>query len=69
MNVTELIDRLEDLDPQAEVRFVYQASYPLQDKVQGVWHAEDNEKVVYIVSGGQNYDEPYGPRAAFQEAW
>ena len=61
-----------------EVRFVYQENYPLQEDVRGVWINEDeddedgeesSEQVVYIVSGGQCRDNPYGPRRAFAEAY
>jgi hypothetical protein len=74
VKVHELISRLQDENEHAEVRFVYQSNYPLQDKVAGVWVAERGddsaeEGVVYIVSGGQNNEMPYGPGAAFQEAW
>jgi len=66
----------------AELRFTYQARYPLQDHVEGVWFDEEamedfqetasameNEEMpyFYIVSGGQDYDSPYGPRAAHEE--
>jgi hypothetical protein len=101
MTVKELIERLEDLDPEAEIRFVYQANYPLQDDIAGVWEPEapvcsncqavldargedgwycygckltyekdevelpEEGNLAYVVSGGQNYKMPYGPRAAF----
>lgn len=66
-----------------EIRFVYQDNYPLQDDIRGLWVGEDDddddgdedeedeegssEQVVYIVSGGQCWDNPYGPRRAFAE--
>ena len=39
MTAKELIERLDDEEPDAEVRFVYQATYPLQDDIKGVWAA------------------------------
>lgn len=52
-----------------ELRFAYQRSYPLSDKVDGFWFDEDKSDdldMIYIVSGGQDYDNPYAPRAAFE---
>jgi len=66
----------------AELRFTYQARYPLQDHVEGVWFDEEamddyhetasamgNDEMpkFYIVSGGQDHDSPYGPRKAHDE--
>lgn len=67
-----------------EVLFAYQANYPLQDHIAGGWIPgpadeadEDDESpddeaisdaVVYLVSGGQVSDIPYGPSRAFSEA-
>jgi hypothetical protein len=62
-----------------EVLFAYQRHYPLQDHIAGGWipgpaddeDADDDatdDEVVYLVSGGQVYDQPYGPRRAFEEA-
>lgn len=57
-----------------ELRFAYQANYPLQDWIEGIWYdeeddsQEDEDKIVYIVSGGQDHDNPYGPKAAFENA-
>lgn len=33
MNVAELLEKLEDMDPESEVRFAYQPSYPLVSEV------------------------------------
>ncbi len=43
MTVKQLIEQLEDMDEDAEVRFVYQSSYPLQDDIRGVWQMEGPE--------------------------
>lgn len=79
MNVQELIDRLQDMidggdiQPETIVKFVYQSNYPLQDNVKGIWFAEgqgvENVGEVYIVSAGQDHNQPYGPGTAFEEAW
>lgn len=79
MTVTELRDVLnqaiENGCGDRELRFAYQANYPLQDLVEGVWYDDDDEadqeeagtNVFYLVSGGQDYDTPYAPRVAFEE--
>ena len=73
MKVTELIELLGEVDPEAEVRFVYQENYPLQDHIAGVWDASEAGAdptyagKVYLVSAGQVYDQPYGPPRAFAE--
>ena len=36
MTVAELIERLQDMDPEAEVRLATQPSWPLQSTVRGV---------------------------------
>ena len=82
MTVNQLIERLQEMCEMGyedcEVRFVYQENYPLQEDVRGVWINDDeddedgeesSEQVVYIVSGGQCRDNPYGPRRAFVEAY
>jgi hypothetical protein len=77
------VEQLRDVLNQAiengrgddELRFAYQANYPLQDLVEGVWYDEDDEddqeeadsRVFYLVSGGQDYNHPYAPRMAFEE--
>lgn len=76
MTVNQLIERLEELRQidhgDDEVRFVYQENYPLQDRIRGVWVSDcegDDPDVVYIVSGGQCRDNPYGPVDAFAESF
>ena len=79
MTVNELKNLLEQMADaghgEREVLFVYQQNYPLQDEIKGGWIPEgtDDEEdardgVVYLVSNGQCYDAPYGPRQAFAEA-
>ena len=77
-----LLDQMADAGlGEREVLFAYQANYPLQDHIAGGWiwepandgrEEEDegdvDDSVVYLVSGGQVHDRPYGPRRAFDEA-
>lgn len=82
MNITvaELMERLEDYDPDAEVRIVTQPAWPLQFAVAGAVGVEDmaagadeddldgvesDEKVVWLVAGDHPDGTPYGPKAAF----
>jgi len=48
MNVSELIERLEDMDPDAEVRIAFQPSWPLQyrlgDEIVGEDEISDAEE-------------------------
>ena len=76
MKVQQLRDLFEDLCGRGfedkEVLFTYQENYPLQDSIAGVWLPEWDEEEpfdhhVYLVSGGQCRQDPYGPRQAFQE--
>ena len=41
MNVSELIERLHDCDPEAEVLLAHQPSWPLQFTLRGVAASED----------------------------
>jgi len=83
MTVNELKNLLEQMADagfgEREVLFAYQSNYPLQDHIAGGWvpdlandEEDDDEatddEVVYLVSGGQVYDKPYGPSRAFSEA-
>ena len=81
MTVNELKNLLEQMADAGygdrEVLFAYQANYPLQDHIAGGWvpghiaYMDDeaaDESVVYLVSGGQVHDQPYGPSQAFSEA-
>jgi hypothetical protein len=52
MTVQSLIEILEDMDPEAEVRLAIQPSYPFEHSVGQV--EEDMEKrIVYIAEAGQ----------------
>lgn len=85
MTVAELMEILESADPEAEVRLAMQPSYPLQHRVRGVVTRDDLESeaveeedfdemekfdgIVWIVEGGQVYDEPYLPGVVANAAW
>lgn len=73
MTVGELMDLLDEVDENAEVRLMTQPEWPFQHGVKGVWmagaldpdesHAETG--VVYIVEGEQL---AYGDKAAWEKA-
>jgi len=77
MTVGELIERLEDLDPNAEVRLMTQRHDPMESHVRGVcdnvelFEEDANadykelDLIVYIVEGEQI---GYGRKAAWQQA-
>lgn len=77
MKVAELIERLNECDPDAEIRLAYQPSYPLQAHLKGVavLESDDDEgfavshDMVYLVAGSDDYDHPYAPRDVFDNAW
>lgn len=53
MKVMELIDALDNMDPEAEVRLAIQPNYPFSHYINR-WDpvVEDND-IVYIAEGGQ----------------
>jgi hypothetical protein len=58
MTVQELMDLLEDLDPEAEVRMAQQPSWPFEYSISDVMQPEppaeeDRPNVVYLVEGSQ----------------
>lgn len=79
MTVSELIERLEEMDPEAEVRLMTQRHYPLEAKLHGVCESaelrrgddgEDDddevqevEPIVYLVEGAQ---VGYGLKSAWR---
>lgn len=89
MNVNELIERLQDCDPEAEVMLATQPGWPLAYHLSGVATADDiagetrceahesyscdedacrDESIVWLVEGGQRYDQPYAPSSAWSVA-
>lgn len=80
MKVKELIEYLEDQEPDLEVLVAHQPNWPLQETVSHVssmediafeedWDDVDREekgKFVWIVAGGHPWDaSPYAPRSVF----
>ena len=82
MTVGELLERLQDLDPEMEVRLMTQMNWPFENSIVGIctrseMHAEqdgdedaepdsDAEEILYIVEGQQIC---YGDSAAWDAAW
>jgi hypothetical protein len=60
MNIKQLIEELEFVDPDVEVRIAQQPSWPLQYHV-GAIVQDETTGVVYLAEAGQVYDEPYLP--------
>lgn len=74
MNVGQLINRLEEFDPEDEVRLMFQPSWPLQFSVRGVADSADfidldeessAKRIAWLVEGEHPYDAPYG----YKDAW
>lgn len=59
MTVAELLEALEDLPGDMEVRLAVQPSYPFQHALAAVFNSD--EEVVYLADGGQVHDAPYLP--------
>lgn len=76
MTVAELIERLNECDPNAEVRLATQPTYPLQSTLRGVAASEDDGEdgfsqatgPVYLVEGSQDANQPYAPGWVFDAA-
>lgn len=73
--VEEIRDALDQLVEMgfgsSPIRLAVQPNYPLQELVEGLWLADEDSlegTVVYIVSGGSDYDQPYAPKQAFDNA-
>jgi hypothetical protein len=74
MTVSELIDRLRDLEGEGlgecEVRLAFQPNWPLQFEIGGVTEPPMDAEaeglpVVYIAEGSSITESPYAPRWAF----
>jgi hypothetical protein len=59
MTVQDLLEILEDLDPEAEVRLAHNRSWPLAFELGGL--ATDGEEVVWLISGDHPEESPYAP--------
>jgi len=54
MRVREIIEMLEDLDPNLEVRFASQPNYPLEYSIEDIVIIQsETKKVVYLSEGYQ----------------
>lgn len=54
MKVVELLEALEGMPQDAEVRLAHQPNYPLEYRINDVADATvDGETIVYIAEGGQ----------------
>lgn len=76
MTVQELMQALEDFEPDQEVRLAIQPNYPFQHTIADVVEVDlegeedddgDSQPIVYIAEGGQLYEAPYLPGAVSQE--
>lgn len=75
MTVRELMERLEDMNPDAEVHVMLQKHYPMQSKLFGVCESEDlredgdderaGHDVVFLVEGDH---VGYGLKSAWRAA-
>ena len=66
MLVSELIERLEGFNPDAEIKIGLQPNYPLEANIFGVWDGEDTKyEAVYILAGDS---KNYLTRDAWEEA-
>ena len=78
MTVRELMERLEDMNPDAEVHLMYQRHYPLESTLLGVCESSDllddedadeddegNDDVVFLVEGEH---VGYGMKSAWRAA-
>jgi hypothetical protein len=70
MNVKELIEMLEECDPEAKVKFMSQPSYPLEHSIGGIVRRKtftvdinDNAEDVFLLEGGQT---KYGSKNAWE---
>lgn len=73
MKVHELIDQLQEMDPEREVMIAHQPSWPLAETVAGVvaegGEDAEAESVVWVVAGGHHEElSPYAPHEVFDLA-
>lgn len=53
MTVRDLIEQLEEMNPEAEVRFAFQPRYPLEYRIGEEIVQTQDESKVYIADAGQ----------------
>lgn len=57
MTVEQLIEVLQNMPQEAQVRIAYQPNYPLSSALAGVKHDEGDDEgigIVYLCEGGDN---------------
>lgn len=64
MTAQELIDILEGIDPETEIRFASQPSWPFEYEISGSVESEDG--IVYLTEGRQL---GYLPKEIADQAW
>lgn len=65
MTAQELIDILEGMEPEAEIRFASQPSWPFEYEVRGAVESEDG-CILYLTEGDQL---GYLPEEIKNQAW
>ena len=69
MTIGELIEQLQDFDPDTEIRLAMQPNYPMRGSIRNIcmeYDKDGNEKTLYIACSGH---EDYGcPRDAWDDS-
>jgi len=70
ITVQELLDLLEDCNPDAEVRLAHQPGWPLAHQLHGVVPDDDGitDAMVWLVAGDHPDDSPYASSALWDRA-
>jgi hypothetical protein len=54
MTVRDILNRLDGLDPETEVRFAFQPNYPLEYSIDDIVEVNiDGEEIIYLGQGEQ----------------
>ena len=54
MTVRDILNALDGLDPETEVRFAFQPNYPLEYSIDGIVEVNiDGEEIIYLGQGEQ----------------
>jgi hypothetical protein len=67
MTVHELIELLEDMNPNASVKVAVQPNYPMEADFYGV--VEEGDDVWLAVGDNRSYDVPRDLHAAAERGW